>query len=80
MLNTYTNFVVNSSYGGLLEIAWFTDWFQWTVANYWGIFVQNIAGMHNDDITELLFPDDIQPGLKFVDDKDTIFLGYNWIL
>ena len=32
--------------------------------------------MHNDDITELLFPDDIQRGLKFVDDKETIFLGY----
>ena len=39
-------------------------------------FVENISGMHNDDITELLFPDDIQPGLKFVDDKETIFLGY----
>ena len=34
MLNTYKNFGVNSSYGGLLEIAWFTDWFQWKVANY----------------------------------------------
>ena len=39
-------------------------------------FVENISGMHNDDITELLFPDDIQRGLKFVDDKETIFLGY----
>ena len=39
-------------------------------------FVENISGMHNDDITELPFPDDIQRGLKFVYDKETIFLGY----
>lgn len=36
-------------------------------------FVENIAGKHNDDIAEFLFPDDLQQGLKFVDDKEAMF-------
>ncbi|KAF5477705.1 hypothetical protein F2P56_004322 [Juglans regia] len=36
-------------------------------------FVENIAGRHNDDIAALLFPDDVQRGLKFVDDKEAMF-------
>ncbi|KAL4602211.1 hypothetical protein ACB092_10G037400 [Castanea dentata] len=36
-------------------------------------FVQHIAGKHNDDIAKFLFPDDIQRGLKFVDDKEAMF-------
>lgn len=36
-------------------------------------FVENIAGKHNDDIATLLFPDDLERGLKFVDDKEAMF-------
>ncbi|XP_062145716.1 haloacid dehalogenase-like hydrolase domain-containing protein Sgpp isoform X2 [Alnus glutinosa] len=36
-------------------------------------FAENIAGKHNDDIAAFLFPDDIQWGLKFTDDKETMF-------
>ena len=50
--------------------------FNWQLLITEEFFAENISGMHNDDITELLFPDDIQRGLKFVDDKETIFLGY----
>jgi hypothetical protein len=39
-------------------------------------FVENIAGKHNDDIAEFLFPDDLQRGLKFVDDKEAMFRRY----
>ncbi|KAH8513765.1 hypothetical protein H0E87_006870 [Populus deltoides] len=36
-------------------------------------FVKNIAGKHNEDIALLLFPDDLQQGLKFMDDKEAMF-------
>lgn len=36
-------------------------------------FIQNIAGKHNDDIAELLFPDDIPRGLKFMEEKEEMF-------
>ncbi|KDP45952.1 hypothetical protein JCGZ_11855 [Jatropha curcas] len=36
-------------------------------------FVQNIAGKHNDDIAAVLFPDDIERGLKFTVDKEAMF-------
>ncbi|KAJ7952633.1 haloacid dehalogenase-like hydrolase domain-containing protein Sgpp [Quillaja saponaria] len=36
-------------------------------------FVENIAGKHNDDIALILFPDDLQRGLKFVEDKEAMF-------
>ncbi|WCJ20710.1 Haloacid dehalogenase-like hydrolase (HAD) superfamily protein [Euphorbia peplus] len=36
-------------------------------------FIQNIAGKHNDDIALLLFPDDLERGLKFTDDKEAMF-------
>ncbi|KAF5476024.1 hypothetical protein F2P56_007771, partial [Juglans regia] len=35
--------------------------------------MENISGKHNDDIVVLLFPDDVQRGLKSTDDKETIF-------
>ncbi|XP_071730759.1 haloacid dehalogenase-like hydrolase domain-containing protein Sgpp [Rutidosis leptorrhynchoides] len=36
-------------------------------------FIQNIAGKHNDDIAAVLFPDDIERGLKFCEDKEAYF-------
>ncbi|KAI3703431.1 hypothetical protein L1987_73502 [Smallanthus sonchifolius] len=36
-------------------------------------FVQNISGKHNDDIAAVLFPDDIERGLKFCLDKEAYF-------
>ncbi|KAB1215781.1 Haloacid dehalogenase-like hydrolase domain-containing protein Sgpp [Morella rubra] len=36
-------------------------------------YVENIAGKHNDDVAVFLFPDDIQRGLKFTDDKEAMF-------
>jgi len=36
-------------------------------------FAENIAGKHNDDIAAVLFPDDIQRGLKFMDEKEAMF-------
>ncbi|KAF5460275.1 hypothetical protein F2P56_020156 [Juglans regia] len=36
-------------------------------------YMENISGKHNDDIAVLLFPDDVQRGLKSTDDKETIF-------
>ncbi|XP_030524597.1 haloacid dehalogenase-like hydrolase domain-containing protein Sgpp isoform X1 [Rhodamnia argentea] len=36
-------------------------------------FVENIAGKHNEDIAELLFPDDIPRGRKFCEDKEAMF-------
>jgi len=36
-------------------------------------FVKNIAGKHNKDIALLLFPDDLQRGLKFTVDKEATF-------
>ncbi|XP_076945912.1 haloacid dehalogenase-like hydrolase domain-containing protein Sgpp [Bidens hawaiensis] len=36
-------------------------------------FVKNIAGKHNDDIAAVLFPDDIERGLKFCVDKEAYF-------
>lgn len=36
-------------------------------------FVKNIAGKHNEDIASILFPDDHQRGVKFLDDKEAMF-------
>ncbi|KAL3743362.1 hypothetical protein ACJRO7_018631 [Eucalyptus globulus] len=36
-------------------------------------FVENIAGKHNEDIAELLFPDDIPRGRIFTEDKEAMF-------
>lgn len=36
-------------------------------------FVKNIAGKHNDDIAAVLFPDDLEKGLKFCVDKEAYF-------
>ncbi|XP_024996510.1 haloacid dehalogenase-like hydrolase domain-containing protein Sgpp [Cynara cardunculus var. scolymus] len=36
-------------------------------------FIKNIAGKHNDDIAAVLFPDDLEKGLKFCVDKEALF-------
>lgn len=36
-------------------------------------FVENIAGKHNEDIGSILFPDDHERGVKFLDDKEAMF-------
>nr|XP_043630582.1 haloacid dehalogenase-like hydrolase domain-containing protein Sgpp [Erigeron canadensis] len=36
-------------------------------------FSKNIAGKHNDDIAAVLFPDDIERGLKFCEEKEAYF-------
>ncbi|XP_051119193.1 haloacid dehalogenase-like hydrolase domain-containing protein Sgpp [Andrographis paniculata] len=36
-------------------------------------FIRNIAGKHNDDIAAILFPNDVQRGLKFTEDKEAMF-------
>ncbi|KAB5573929.1 hypothetical protein DKX38_001136 [Salix brachista] len=36
-------------------------------------FIKNIAGKHNVDIALSLFPDDLQRGLKFTEDKEAMF-------
>ncbi|KAB1210032.1 Haloacid dehalogenase-like hydrolase domain-containing protein Sgpp [Morella rubra] len=36
-------------------------------------FSKNIGGKHNDDIAMVLFPDDVQRGLKFTVDKEAMF-------
>ncbi|KAL7111284.1 hypothetical protein ACP275_05G078900 [Erythranthe tilingii] len=36
-------------------------------------FVKNIAGRHNEDIASILFPDDHERGVKFLDDKEAMF-------
>ncbi|XAR54857.1 Sugar-terminal-phosphatase [Bertholletia excelsa] len=36
-------------------------------------FVKNFAGKHNDDVCKLLFPDDREKGMKFLDDKEVLF-------
>ncbi|KAE8055544.1 hypothetical protein FH972_012377 [Carpinus fangiana] len=36
-------------------------------------FAENIAGKHNNDIVAVLFPDDVQRGLKFTDEKEAMF-------
>ncbi|KAA8522104.1 hypothetical protein F0562_012582 [Nyssa sinensis] len=36
-------------------------------------FVENIAGKHNEDIASILFPEDHQRGVKFVEDKEAMF-------
>ncbi|KAF5735095.1 haloacid dehalogenase-like hydrolase domain-containing protein Sgpp [Tripterygium wilfordii] len=36
-------------------------------------FIENIAGKHNEKIAPFLFPDDVQRGLKFLDDKEAMF-------
>lgn len=36
-------------------------------------FIQHFAGKHNDDIATFLFPDDHARGVKFMEDKETVF-------
>ncbi|KAL3039465.1 hypothetical protein AAZX31_01G188200 [Glycine max] len=36
-------------------------------------FIDTVAGKHNDDIALVLFPGDLERGLKFVDDKEAMF-------
>ncbi|KAF5735453.1 haloacid dehalogenase-like hydrolase domain-containing protein Sgpp [Tripterygium wilfordii] len=36
-------------------------------------FIENIAGKHNVEIASRLFPDDVQQGLKFIEDKEAMF-------
>ncbi|WOG90144.1 hypothetical protein DCAR_0209387 [Daucus carota subsp. sativus] len=36
-------------------------------------FVKNIAGKHNQDIGNFLFPDDHAKGVKFMEDKEEVF-------
>ncbi|KAJ4836390.1 hypothetical protein Tsubulata_021512 [Turnera subulata] len=36
-------------------------------------FIKNIAGKHNDDIARVLFPDDLERGLKFCVEKEAMF-------
>lgn len=36
-------------------------------------YAENIAGKHNDDAAAFLFPDDVQRGLKFTDEKEAMF-------
>ncbi|KAL8511191.1 hypothetical protein ACS0TY_017858 [Phlomoides rotata] len=36
-------------------------------------FVKNIAGKHNKDVASVLFPDDHERGVKFLDDKEAMF-------
>lgn len=36
-------------------------------------FVENIAGKHNNDIAAILFPNDLERGLKFCVDKEAMF-------
>lgn len=36
-------------------------------------FVDTIAGKHNDDIASALFPDDLERGLKFCEEKEAMF-------
>lgn len=36
-------------------------------------FCENIAGGHNDDIAKFLFPNDLERGLKFCEDKEILF-------
>jgi beta-phosphoglucomutase-like phosphatase (HAD superfamily) len=43
-------------------------------------YIENIAGKHNDDVAVFLFPDDVQRGLKFTDDKEAMFRRYILLL
>lgn len=36
-------------------------------------FIKNIAGKHNEDIASILFPDDHERGVKFLEDKEAMF-------
>lgn len=36
-------------------------------------FVANIAGKHNSEIAQVLFPDDVSRGLKFCDEKEALY-------
>ncbi|GAV71889.1 HAD_2 domain-containing protein [Cephalotus follicularis] len=36
-------------------------------------FSENYAGKHNNDIAALIFPDDLDRGLKFTEDKEVMF-------
>lgn len=40
-------------------------------------FVKHIAGKHNDDIANYLFPDDHARGAKFLDDKEALFRRFS---
>ncbi|XP_012842626.1 PREDICTED: haloacid dehalogenase-like hydrolase domain-containing protein Sgpp [Erythranthe guttata] len=41
-------------------------------------FVKNIAGRHNEDIASILFPDDHERGVKFLDDKEAMFRRFSY--
>jgi len=43
-------------------------------------FAENIAGKHDNDIDAFLFPDGIQQGLKFTDDKEAMYQRYIFLL
>lgn len=43
-------------------------------------FVKTIAGKHNDDIAAALFPDDLERGLKFCDEKEAMFRRFVTLL
>ena len=36
-------------------------------------FIANIAGKHNEDIASILFPDNHERGVKFLEDKEAMF-------
>ncbi|XP_010509171.1 PREDICTED: haloacid dehalogenase-like hydrolase domain-containing protein Sgpp [Camelina sativa] len=36
-------------------------------------FVANIAGKHNSEIAQLLFPDDVPKGIQFCDEKEALY-------
>ncbi|KAM0967885.1 hypothetical protein ACFX13_016629 [Malus domestica] len=36
-------------------------------------YIENFAGKHNDDVARILFPDDLERGLKFTEDKEAMF-------
>lgn len=36
-------------------------------------YSENMAGAHNDDVAKFLFPDDLERGLKFCEDKEAMF-------
>ncbi|XP_031377591.1 haloacid dehalogenase-like hydrolase domain-containing protein Sgpp isoform X2 [Punica granatum] len=36
-------------------------------------YIEHFAGKHNEELAEFLFPDDIPRGVKFMEDKETMF-------
>lgn len=57
----------------LINVSWYQIGFNGGVPIDEDFFIKNIAGKHNDDIAAVLFPDDIQRGLKFCEDKEAYF-------